>query len=128
LAINLPLMVFWQSFGEALALIQHLGIDAKRLVDLFAETSGGANVLKARGAALAEELASSYTGPVTFDIDSMRKDLHAMVDEGRSLGYDMPITEQTLACFDAAARDGLGGNDSVVLPVRWARKGERGQK
>jgi 3-hydroxyisobutyrate dehydrogenase len=122
LAINLPLMVFWQSFGEALALIQHLGIDPKRLVDLFADTSGGPNVLKARGTALAEELASHYSGPVAFDIDSMRKDLHAMIDEGRSLGYDMPITERTLACFDAVSRAGLGGSDSVVLPVRWARK------
>jgi 3-hydroxyisobutyrate dehydrogenase len=33
LAINLPLMVFWQAFGEALALVQHLGIDCARLVD-----------------------------------------------------------------------------------------------
>jgi 3-hydroxyisobutyrate dehydrogenase len=127
LAINLPLMVFWQSFGEALALIQHLGIDGKRLVDLFADTSGGPNVLKARGAALAEELESGYTGPVTFDIDSMRKDLHAMIDEGRSLGYDMPVTERALACFDAVARDGLGARDSVALPVRWSRKGKPGK-
>jgi len=122
LAINLPLMVFWQSFGEALALVQHLGIDPKRLVDLFADSSGGANVLKARGAALAEELAGAYTGPVTFDIDSMRKDLQAMIDEGRSLGYGMPITERTLGCFEALARAGLGEKDSVLIPARWARE------
>ena len=122
LAINLPLMVFWQSFGEALALVQHLGIDAGRLVDLFADTSGGPNVLKARGKAIAEELAGGYTGPVTFDIASMVKDLHAMIDEGGSLGYDMPMTSQALACFDALARAGLGGRDSVVIPVRYARK------
>jgi 3-hydroxyisobutyrate dehydrogenase len=122
LAINLPLMVFWQSFGEALALVQHLGVDANRLVDLFADTSGGPNVLKARGKALAEEMAGGYTGPVTFDIDSMRKDLRAMIEEGHSLGYDMPMTSQALARFDALARAGLGGKDSVVVPVRFARK------
>ena len=122
LAINLPLMVFWQSFGEALALVQHLGIDAARLVDLFADTSGGPNVLKSRGKAMAEELAGAYTGPVTFDIDSMRKDLHAMIDEGESLGYTMPTTSQALACFDALASDGFGGKDSVVVPVHWARR------
>jgi 3-hydroxyisobutyrate dehydrogenase len=122
LAINLPLMVFWQSFGEALALVQHLGIDAERLVDLFADTSGGPNVLKSRGKAMSEELASAYTGPVTFDIDSMRKDLRAMIDEGESLGYAMPTTAQALACFDALSRDGMGGKDSVVIPVRWARR------
>ena len=118
----LPLMVFWQSFGEALALVQHLGIDPARLVNLFADTSGGPNVLKARGKALAEELAGAYAGPVTFDIDSMVKDLHAMIDEGKSLGYAMPAASQALACFDELARAGLGGKDSVVVPVHWARR------
>lgn len=123
LAINLPLMVFWQAFGEALALVQHLGIDAAKLVDLFADTSGGPNVLKTRGPAMVEELAGAYSGPVTFDIDSMRKDLRAMIAEGKSLGYEMPTTSETLACLDRLARDGLGDQDSVVVPKRWAHKG-----
>jgi 3-hydroxyisobutyrate dehydrogenase len=124
LAINLPLMVFWQAFGEALALVQHLGIDCARLVDFFADTSGGPNVLKARGQALAEEMAGGYEGPVTFDIDSMRKDLHAMLDEGRSLGYAMPMASQALACFERLTQLGLGGKDAVAVPVHFAR--ERG--
>src|SRR5258708_29262898 len=44
LAINLPLLVFWQAFGEALALCRPLGLDAARVVDIFADTSGGPNV------------------------------------------------------------------------------------
>ena len=98
------------------------GVDSERLVDLFADTSGGPNVLKARGKALADEMAGAYTGPVAFDIDSMRKDLQAMIDEGVSLGYGMPITSQALACFDRLASAGLGSMDSVVVPVRIARK------
>jgi 3-hydroxyisobutyrate dehydrogenase len=102
--------------------VQHLGVDPERLVDLFADSSGGANVLKSRGKAMAEELAGGYAGPVTFDIDSMVKDLHAMVEEGNSLGYSMPMTSQALACFDALTGAGLGAKDSVVVPVRWARR------
>ncbi len=49
LAINLPLLVYWQAFGEALALVQPLKLDPKRVIDIFADTSGGPNVLKARG-------------------------------------------------------------------------------
>ena len=41
LAINLPLLVFWQSFGEALALANDLGRDPEWLVQLFTETAGG---------------------------------------------------------------------------------------
>ena len=122
LAINLPLMVFWQSFGEALALVKPLGIDPAVLVDLFADTSGGPNVLKTRGKAIAEELSDGYKGPVTFDVDSMRKDLHCMIDEGNALGVEMPLSACTLACFDDAARDGLGTKDCAVIPARWSRR------
>ena len=122
LAINLPLMIYWQALGEALALVQPIGIDPGRLVDLLADTSGGPNVLKTRGKAIAEELARAYAGPVTFDVDSMRKDLVAMIAEGNALGVDMPLSARTLACFDDASREGLGAKDCAVIPARWARK------
>src|SRR5882724_4861827 len=56
LAINLPLLVFWQAFGEALALCRSLGLEPAKIVDIFADTSGGPNVLKGRAAALAAAL------------------------------------------------------------------------
>jgi len=126
LAINLPLMVFWQSFGEALALMQPLGVDPARLIDLFADSAGGPNLLRIRGQAFVAELAGGYTGPVTFDIDSMCKDLRAMIAEGNSLGVDMPACELALASFRAAAGEGLADRDCVVLPVRWARRARVG--
>ena len=128
LAINLPLMIYWQALGEALALVQPIGIEPGRLIDLLADTSGGPNVLKTRGKAIAEALASAYTGPVTFDVDSMRKDLVAMIAEGNALGVDMPLAARTLACFDDASRDGLGAKDCAVIPARWARKALEGSR
>jgi len=62
LAINLPLLVFWQAFGEALALCRSLGLDAARIVDIFADTSGGPNVLKGRAAALTAALQGKDVG------------------------------------------------------------------
>src|SRR5207247_10781431 len=72
LAINLPLLVFWQAFGEALALCRSLGLGPARLVDIFADTSGGPNVLKGRGAVLAAALQGQDTGPITVDIEATR--------------------------------------------------------
>ena len=125
LAINLPLLVYWQALGEALLLCRPLGIDPARMMDIFADTSGGPNVLKVRAASVAAELGGGYTGPVTFDVDSIRKDLATMIAEAKALGSRLPVAERALECFDEVSRAGLGSGDSVVLPVYFARHGRK---
>lgn len=122
LAINLPLLVYWQALGEALALCQPLDIAPARLMDIIADTSGGPNVLKVRGPVIAEALAGKEIATPTFDVDSMRKDLAAMIEEARALGYEAPVTERALQCYDAVSRAGLGAMDGAMLPARWAKK------
>lgn len=125
LAINLPLLVFWQAFGEALSLVQPLGLDPARLMDIFADTSGGPNVLKVRGPTVAKALKGEDVGPVTFNVDSIRKDLRTMLEEGQALGVKLPVTTQALACFDEASRVGkLGEGDGTQLPAFWIRHGK----
>ena len=122
LAINLPLLVYWQALGEALALVKPLGLDPARVMDIFADTSGGPNVLKVRGGMIARAIAGGDTGPVTFDVDLIRKDLRTIIEEATSLGATLPVTERALEVFDEAAREGMGGDDAVKLPVRWMNK------
>ncbi|HEX6003798.1 MAG TPA: NAD(P)-dependent oxidoreductase [Burkholderiales bacterium] len=124
LAINLPLLVYWQALGEALALCRPLGLDPQRVMDIFADTAGGPNLLKARGSKIAAALAERETGPVTFDVDSIRKDLRTMIEEARALGANLPLAERALECFDQAARAGLGACDGVALPARWAKRAD----
>jgi len=120
LAINLPLMVYWQALGESLLLCAPLDLDPARLMDILGDTSGAPNVLKVRGGAIIAALKGQGTGPVTFDIDSIRKDLKTMIEEAQSLGGSLPVAERALECFDRASREGLGDHDAVALPVRWA--------
>ena len=40
LAINLPLMVAWQAYGEAFAIARDVGWEPRRLLDLFVESNG----------------------------------------------------------------------------------------
>jgi 3-hydroxyisobutyrate dehydrogenase len=124
LAINLPLLVFWQAFGEALAIAQPLGLDPARLMDIFADTSGGPNVLKVRGAAVASQLAGQ-SPPTTVEIDVMRKDLRTMIEEAGAHGVALPVTARALDCYDQASRDGLGQADCTKLPAYWAQGGGR---
>ena len=121
LAINLPLLVFWQAFGEALALVRPLGLDAARLVDIFGDTSGAPTALKNRAPVLAAALQGTDTGPITVDIDAMRKDLRTMVEEAAALGTTLPVTTRALECYDQASAAGLGKGDITGIPVRWMK-------
>lgn len=123
LAVNLPLLVFYQALGESVALVRHLGLDPAWLVELMSDTSGGANVLKNRGPSIAKTLAGDDPGGVTFDIDSIRKDLRTMVAEAESRGFGLPVASRALAVFDEAGKQGWGGRDGTWLPAYWAAKG-----
>jgi 3-hydroxyisobutyrate dehydrogenase len=119
LTINLPLLVYWQALGEALALCRPLGIDPARLIDLLSDTSGGPNVLKVRGPALVKMLKGEDAGAVSFSLDTSAKDLRTMLAEGAARGVEMPVVAQTLACYEQARRDGLGAEEVSALPVYW---------
>ena len=125
LAINLPLLVYWQALGEALLIIESLNLDPARVIDILSDTSGGPNVLKARGPAIAAALQGKEITPVTFDVDSIRKDLRTMIEEGRALGSALPVTQCALSCFDEASTDGLGAKDASTLPARFSRRGRK---
>jgi 3-hydroxyisobutyrate dehydrogenase len=117
LAINLPLIVYWQALGEAVSLTKSLGIPPARLVDIFADSSGAPTALKNRTAAVAKALAGEDTGPVSFDLDSMRKDLRTMLEEARALGVELPTTASVLESLDRASAAGQGGVDAVRIPA-----------
>jgi 3-hydroxyisobutyrate dehydrogenase len=119
LALNLPLMIYYQALGESYVLCRHLGLDPKWLMEFLADTSGAPNVLKTRGARIAAALAGGDAGPPAFDVDTIRKDLATMLAEGRARGANLPLVETTLGIFDAAVRDGWGKRDGANLPAYW---------
>ena len=121
LCVNLPLMVYWQTLGEALALVRGLEIDPKELVDVLSESSGGPNMLKVRGGMIADALAGTPQATVTVDLLTMRKDVATMLAQGRSKGYDMPLTHATLTHLEQAIEEGLGQSDCTQFPM-WLLK------
>jgi 3-hydroxyisobutyrate dehydrogenase len=125
LTINMPLMIYWQALGEALALCRPLGLDPARIMDLLADTSGGPNVLKVRGAGVAQMLKGGDAGPVTFDVDSAVKDLRTMVAEGKAHGVELPLTETTLGCYEETKRNVSGAAEVSSVSVYWANRAKR---
>ena len=122
LTINMPLMIYWQALGEALALCRPLGLDPARLMELLADTSGGPNVLKVRGPAVAAMLKGGDLGPVTFDIDSAVKDLRTMLGEGKRQGLELPLVERTLSCYEETKGKVSGAAEVSAVSVYWANR------
>jgi 3-hydroxyisobutyrate dehydrogenase len=125
LTINMPLMIYWQALGEALALCRPLGLDPARIMDLLSDTSGGPNVLKVRAPVIAAVLKGGDGGPVTFDVDSGIKDLRTMLAEGKSRGVELPLVEKTLACYEETKRKVSGAAEVSEVSVYWANRAKQ---
>ena len=123
--INLPLMVYWQALGEALALTRSLSIDPDRLMDLLSDTSGAANVLKVRAPGIAAMLKGGAGGPVTFDVDGGIKDMQSMLAEAKSRGIELPLVERTLACYQETKQHRSGNAEISAVSVYWADRNSR---
>ena len=124
LAVNLPLMVAWQAYGEAFALVQSLGYDPDRLLDLFTDISAANNALKGRAPMIKKIMSGEDPGPVTFDIASATKDLHTMLEEGKARGLELPTVARAYECFAEATRAGWGDDDGSNMTVYWSRRGK----
>jgi 3-hydroxyisobutyrate dehydrogenase len=125
LAVNLPLFIYWQALGEALVLCRPLGLGPERLLSIFADSSGGANVLKVRSPMIAAQLAGRDPGAVNFTVDGVCKDLRTMVAEAKALGATLPAAETVLKCFEDAVRGGFAAKDQSALPAHWVQRAAR---
>ena len=122
LAINLPLMVAWQAYGEAFAIARSVGWDSKRLVALFNESNGGNKALNARAEMIAKLLDGEDPGATTFSIANGVKDLRTLVTAGEALGAEMLATKAALAGFEEAVRSGEGGSDGAAMTAFWSSR------
>jgi 3-hydroxyisobutyrate dehydrogenase len=120
--INLPLMVYWQALGEALAMARSVTIEPERLMDLLSDTSGAANVLKVRAPGIASMLKGGTPGAVTFDVDSAIKDMQSMLAEAKSREIELPLVERTLGCYQETKQHRSGSAEISTVSVYWASR------
>src|SRR5213078_2755856 len=92
--INMPLMIYYQALGEALAMAQPIGLAPERLTDMIADSSGGPNMMKNRAPTVAKMMKGEDTA-VTFDLAGCIKDLQSMQAEGKARGLSLPLAERT---------------------------------
>ena len=125
LAVNLPLLVYWQALGEALTICKPLNLPADRLIDILSDTAGTPTAMKGRGAVIAKVLGGAPLGETAFGLNAAKKDLATAVQFGASIHAELPVTASALACYEEAEAAGLGDADATAVSTRWTqRKGK----
>jgi len=122
LAVNLPLLVYWQALGEALTICKPLNLPADRLIDILTDTSGAPTAMKGRGPAIAKVLGGAPLGETAFGLNAAKKDLACAVQFGASIHAELPVTASALACYEEAEAAGLGDADATAVSTRWTRR------
>jgi 3-hydroxyisobutyrate dehydrogenase len=120
LAVNLPLLVYWQALGEALKICKPLGLPSDRLIDILSDTAGTPTAMKARGPSIARMLGGEPPGETAFGLSAAKKDLATAVQFAASLHAQLPLAATALACYEAAEAAGLGDADATAVSVLWA--------
>jgi 3-hydroxyisobutyrate dehydrogenase len=122
LAINLPLLVYWQALGESLTICRPLNLPADRLVDILSDTAGTPTAMKGRGAVIAKVLGGQPPGETAFGLSAARKDLATAVQFAASLHAELPVAASALACFEEAEAAGFGEADATAVSTRWPQR------
>jgi 3-hydroxyisobutyrate dehydrogenase len=125
LAVNLPLLVYWQALGESLTICKSLNLPPERLIDILSDTAGAPAAMKGRGAIIAKVLGGAPLGETAFGITAAKKNLATAVQFAASLHAELPVAKSALACFEEAEADGLGEADATTVSVHWTRRKPR---
>jgi 3-hydroxyisobutyrate dehydrogenase len=115
LAVNLPLVVYWEAVGEALAIADSAGIDLAQAADILADTSGTIKVAPGRLPNIAEAVGSGAPEASAFSLAAMAKDLGLMSDVAAARHIGAPVTDAARQAYDEATADGWGDREGIML-------------
>lgn len=122
LAVNLPLLVYWQALGESLTICKPLNLPADRLIDILSDTAGAPTAMKGRGAVIAKVLGGAPLGPTAFGLSAAKKDLATAVQFAATLNAELPVAASALGCYEEAETAGLGDADATAMSSRWPQR------
>jgi 3-hydroxyisobutyrate dehydrogenase len=115
LAVNLPLVVYWEAVGEALAIACSAGIDLKQAADILGDTSGTIKVAPGRLPAIVDVVNGDRPDVAAFSMAGMAKDIRLMSEVAAGHQIAAPVTDAACRCYAEAVADGWGEREGVLL-------------
>lgn len=117
LAINLPLMVYWQSLGEAMSIAINSGINFDQALDIMMDSSGSAKVAHLKAKPIMQAMKEETDLTSTFNVSSSLKDMKLMIDEGTKNNIDLRVINSAMSYVQEAVDNGWSDFDASLLSV-----------
>jgi 3-hydroxyisobutyrate dehydrogenase len=116
LAVNLPLIAYWEALGEALTVADGAGIDLDVAASLMIDSAGAIAVAPMRMASVLQAVNDSDAEqPTNFSAAGMAKDLRLMCELAEEEGLAMPVAEAARHGFDRVVAAGWGPRDGALV-------------
>jgi 3-hydroxyisobutyrate dehydrogenase len=125
LAINLPLLTYWEALGEAMSLTEKAGIKSSLAADILADSSGAAKVGPARIPWITDAINGKLHKNVAFDVAGAAKDATLMCALAKHFGVDAPAINATRLAYRKASSSVWGGRDFALLSAWRVLQNER---
>ena len=122
LAINLPLMVYWQALGEALSIATKNEIDFDKALDLMMDSSGAAKIAHLKTKGISEALKNKPTIQSSFNASSSLKDMKLMIEELNKLNTEFHVINGATKYVQEAVQEGWSDFDASLLSVYINKK------
>ncbi|HCP00497.1 MAG: hypothetical protein CL573_02945 [Alphaproteobacteria bacterium] len=115
LAINLPLLAYWEALGEAIALTETAGIKRTLAADILADSSGAARVAAMRLPWIMDAIDGKFPKSAGFQMSGGAKDAAQMVSLARANGFEVPVIEATRKSYKQATTGAWASRDFALL-------------
>lgn len=124
LAINLPLIAYWEALAEALSFAKAQGVDGDLAGSLMADSSGAIKVAPPRMPNIIKAIDGDLPETGFFTVAAMAKDLRLMHKVAEGYGFTIPVADATMGVYDAAEQDGFGERDGTMIAAwKLAKRG-----
>jgi len=122
LAVNLPLMVYWQALGEAISIATNSGIKFDKALDIMMDSSGAAKVAHLKLNSIIQAMNNETNLSSTFNVSSSLKDMKLMIEEGKKNGNDLHVINSAMYYVKEAVNSGWSEYDASLLSVYINKK------
>ncbi len=115
LAINLPLLVYWEALGEALSFAEQAGVERALAVDILGDSSGAARAAPLFLPGILDALDGDAPPATAFEVAGALKDLDLMLAFAAGADIAVPSIAGVRQSYLSAIEDGWGDRDFPLL-------------